>query len=206
MLALVVVGVVTPATEASAQFDLSRALNSLLGGAPAAEGQPTKSGYELLAESAPQLSKITGVWLYHSVGLENLSVNPLADIAIPQVEAYLLAELRGARVSAGFYGLTVRRNGVVYLSYGDEIYDGKFTYNADDASLTLSTKIEGVPVSVDGYLKIEDGRLVVLLDANALLSALVKAFPEYRTDQTVVSAQSILKNFTGVYIALRHSR
>lgn len=206
---LVVVGLLGSAAEASAQIDLSRALNSLLGSEKSSTnttGEPTKTPYDYLAERAPSPSKITGVWLYHSAAIEYLGTLPFADVALSQLEAVGLAELRAKGVVPGFFGLTVRRNGVVYLSYEDEIYEGSYSYNATDASLKVEASVDGTAMTADGYLKIEDGRLVLMLDARDVMSILLKAYPEYRNNSTVLSAESTLRSFDGVYLAIRFSR
>lgn len=199
-----VAGLMASATEAAAQFDLSRALNALVEAQAAASTQ--KSAYDLLAESAPQSSKLTGVWLYQSVSLENLGANPIAELALPQIEGYLAAALRNERVSAGAYGLTVRRNGVVFLSYGDEIIEGKYRYNAEDATVRITATHGKITLDARGYVAIKDGKLIVYLDANELYAALLQVYPEYRNDPTAMSIESTLRGFTGVYIALKHSR
>ena len=199
-----VAGLMASATEAAAQFDLSRALNALVEAQTAASTQ--KSAYDLLAESAPQSSKLTGVWLYQSVSLENLGANPIAELALPQIEGYLAAALRNERVSAGAYGLTVRRNGVVFLSYGDEIIEGKYRYNAEDATVRITATHGKITLDARGYVAIKDGKLIVYLDANELYAALLQVYPEYRNDPTAMSIESTLRGFTGVYIALKHSR
>lgn len=199
-----VAGLMASATEAAAQFDLSRALNALVEAQAAASTQ--KSAYDLLAESAPQSSKLTGVWLYQSVSLENLGANPIAELALPQIEGYLAAALRNERVTAGAYGLTVRRNGVVFLSYGDEIIEGKYRYNAEDATVRITATHGKITLDARGYVAIKDGKLIVYLDANELYAALLQVYPEYRNDPTAMSIESTLRGFTGVYIALKHSR
>ena len=192
------------ATEASAQFDLSRALNSLLA-QPEPQAQ-TKSPYDILAETAPKHSKITGIWLYDSVGVEYLGINPLADVALQQIEAYALAELRGAGVLPGFFGLTLRRSGVAYLSYEDDIFEGRYDYSEEDASLKISTTVDGMPMSLKGYLKMVNGLLVVMIDANDAMDLFLRLYPEYKTNQTVISAQSTLKSFGDTYISIKHRR
>lgn len=209
IMVLMVAGLLGSATEASAQIDFGRALNALLGGTTQEQNSPTepvKTPYDVLRENAPQHSKITGVWLYHSAAIEYLGNLPFADVALSQLEAVGQGELRAKGITAGFFGLTVRRNGVVYLSYEDEIYEGSYSYDATDASLKISAQVDGSTMSARGYLKIENGRLVLLVDARDVMSILLKAFPEYRNNPTVVSAESTLRNFDGVYIAVHLSR
>lgn len=201
---LAVVGLMTT-TEASAQFDLSRALNSLLG-AERADAEPAKSPYAVIAESAPQASKLTGVWLYNSAAVDYLGTSPLADVALSQLEGYALAELRGAGVLPGYFGLTLRRNGVAYLSHEDQIFEGRYRYNPDDASVVIEATINNTPMSLGGYIKQESTRMEVLIDAEDAMSLFLELFPEYNTNSMVVSANSVIKTFGDIYISIRFTR
>lgn len=201
---LTIVGLATT-TEASAQFDLSRALNSLLGHEDA-DAEPAKSPYMVMAESAPQASKLTGVWLYNSAAVEYLGTNPLADVALSQLEGYALAELRGAGVLPGYFGLTLRRNGVAYLSHEDQIFEGKYRYNPADASVVIEATVNNIPMSLSGYIKQQSTRMEVLIDAEDAMTLFQELLPEYKTNSMVVSADSAIKTFGDIFIAIRFTR
>ncbi|MBQ8493306.1 MAG: DUF4923 family protein [Alistipes sp.] len=205
MLMLVAVGLCASPTDASAQFDLSRALNSLLGGGEETT-EPAKSPYTLMAESAPQPSKLTGVWLYNSAAVEYLGTNPLADVALSQLEGYALAELRGAGVVPGYFGLTLRRNGVAYLSHEDDIFEGRYTYTAADASVIIEATVNNIPMSLSGYIKQSGTRMEVLIDAADAMALFQHLFPEYKTNSMVVSADSAIRTFGDIFIAVRFTR
>lgn len=207
-MAIVVAGLITSATEATAQLDLSRALTTLLGANKDKKTpeQDVKSPYELLAEAAVSPSKLTGVWLYHSATVEYLGVNPLADVALNQLEGYAQAELRGAGVLPGYFGLTLRRNGVAYLSHKDDIFEGRYKYNASDASVTISTKVNDMTLSLGGYIKQSGSRMELLLDAADAMTLFKELFPEYSTNSMVISADAAIKSFGDVYISIRFTR
>ncbi|MBP3548228.1 MAG: DUF4923 family protein [Alistipes sp.] len=203
---LLVAALVGLPAEASAQFDLSRALGAFLGEPedPNAEPQPTP--YDLLRENAPQPSKLTGVWLYDAMALEMLAVNPLAEAALKQMEGYLQAELRGAGIGPGYFGLTLRRNGVAFLSHEDLVFEGRYIYKVEDASVRVEATIEGVSLSIGGYVKMMKGALVLLLDAKDIVAATLKLYPEYAADPTVATAQGMLRSIEGVYLGLKFRR
>ncbi|MBQ8366778.1 MAG: DUF4923 family protein [Alistipes sp.] len=205
-----VVGLVASTTDASAQFDLSRALNSLLGAKDKVKEkeavEPAKTPYDTLAEQAVSPSKLTGVWLYHSATVEYLGANPLADVALAQLEGYAQAELRGAGVLPGFFGLTLRRNGVAYLSHEDDIYEGRYKYNSSDASVTISTTVNDMTLSLGGYVKQSGTRMELLLDAADAMTLFKELFPEYKTNSMVISADAAIKSFGDVFISIRFTR
>ena len=207
-MAIIVAGLITSATEATAQLDLSRALTTLLGANKDKNTpeQDVKNPYELIAEAAVSPSKLTGVWLYHSATVEYLGVNPLADVALNQLEGYAQAELRGAGVLPGYFGLTLRRNGVAYLSHKDDIFEGRYKYNASDASVTISTKVNDMTLSLGGYIKQSGSRMELLLDAADAMTLFKELFPEYSTNYMVISADAAIKSFGDVYISIRFTR
>lgn len=203
---LAVVGLVASTTDATAQLDLSRALNTLLGGKENSAPATIKTPYDILAESAVAPSKLTGVWLYHSATVEYLGANPLADVALAQLEGYAQAELRGAGVLAGYFGLTLRRNGVAYLSHEDDIYEGRYKYNAEDASVAISTTLNDTTLSLGGYIKQSGTRMELLLDAADAMTLFKELFPEYKTNSMVISADAAIKSFGDVFISIRFTR
>lgn len=191
--------VVAP-SEASAQFDLGKALGQLLG-APA-QDTSKPSPYDEIRSTAPARSKTLGTWQYKSATLQYLGDNPLAEMALSQLEGYGLAELRKHGIIEGCCSLTLRRNGMAVLSTRDALQDGTINYDETTSGMTLSTVIDGETYNAKGYLRIVSERLLVMIDARDVLKMLIKSYPELATDQTYIMAQGVLQSFGDIYLTI----
>ena len=161
--------------------------------------QPQKSPFEILAENAPSARLLQGSWLYSDAGAEYLGVNPLADMAIAQVEQYAKSRIVAAGIKPGSFSVTLRRNGTGTIIFGERTLSGRYVYNAENATIIISGTINNVAVSVSGYVRYADGNLDILVEATSALDALLKVYPELATDQTVQMVSGMLSSFPGVY-------
>lgn len=161
--------------------------------------QPQKSPFEILAENAPAARQLQGSWLYSDAGAEYLGVNPLADMAIAQVEQYAKSRIVAAGIKPGSFSVTLRRNGTGTITFGERTLSGRYVYNAENATIIISGTINNVAVSVSGYVRYADGNLDILVEATSALDALLKVYPELATDQTVQMVSGMLSSFPGVY-------
>lgn len=200
LLILALLCAVVAPSEASAQFDLGKALGQLLG-APA-QDTSKPSPYDEIRSTAPARSKILGTWQYKSATLQYLGDNPLAEMALSQLEGYGLAELRKHGIIEGCCSLTLRRNGMAVLSTRDALQDGTINYDETTSRMTLSTVIDGETYNAKGYLRIVSERLLVMIDARDVLKMLIKNYPELATDQTYIMAQGVLQSFGDIYLTI----
>ena len=200
LLILALLCAVVAPSEASAQFDLGKALGQLLG-APA-QDRSKPSPYDEIRSTAPARSKTLGTWQYKSATLQYLGDNPLAEMALSQLEGYGLAELRKHGIIEGCCSLTLRRNGMAVLSTRDALQDGTINYDETTSGMTLSTVIDGETYNAKGYLRIVSERLLVMIDARDVLKMLVKNYPELATDQTYIMAQGVLQSFGDIYLTI----
>lgn len=161
--------------------------------------QPQKSPFEILAENAPAARQLQSSWLYSDAGAEYLGVNPLADMAIAQVEQYAKSRIVAAGIKPGSFSVTLRRNGTGTITFGERTLSGRYVYNAENATIIISGTINNVAVSVSGYVRYVDGNLDILVEATSALDALLKVYPELATDQTVQMVSGMLSSFPGVY-------
>ena len=200
LLILALLCAVVAPSEASAQFDLGKALGQLLG-APA-QDTSKPSPYDEIRSTAPARSKTLGTWQYKSATLQYLGDNPLAEMALSQLEGYGLAELRKHGIIEGCCSLTLRRNGMAVLSTRDALQDGTINYDETTSGITLSTVIDGETYNAKGYLRIVSERLLVMIDARDVLKMLIKNYPELATDQTYIMAQGVLQSFGDIYLTI----
>ena len=200
LLILALLCAVVAPSKASAQFDLGKALGQLLG-APA-QDTSKPSPYDEIRSTAPARSKTLGTWQYKSATLQYLGDNPLAEMALSQLEGYGLAELRKHGIIEGCCSLTLRRNGMAVLSTRDALQDGTINYDETTSGMTLSTVIDGETYNAKGYLRIVSERLLVMIDARDVLKMLIKNYPELATDQTYIMAQGVLQSFGDIYLTI----
>lgn len=196
---LLFIAILTLSGTASAQFDLSKALGSLLGGDTE---QSTTTPYDELAEAAPSRSAIMGTWQYKAARLEYLGGNSLAGAAISQLEGVVAAELKRWGVVEGCCSLTLRRNGMAVIATRDALQDCTFMYNTHTAQMQLSVLVDGRSFSIDSYVKMPSNRMAILLDAKDVMDMVLKLQPELANNSSVVAVKSILDNFSDIYISI----
>lgn len=200
---MVFVGVIALPTTASAQFDLSK-LGGLLGGS---SSKSTKSPYTTLAESAPAKSKVLGEWKYSSIDVEYLGSNTFAGASISQLNGSVNAELKEIGIVPGCFTITLQSDGKGSFCFEEEVYEGRYTYDSTKARFELTATAEnGKTIKCSGFLKMNNGKLGMMLKAEDALSALVIAIPEIATDSTFVMIKSIVDSFSGIYLTMYYGR
>lgn len=158
------------------------------------------SPFEVLAANAPSARALCGSWLYEDAGAEFLGKNPLADMAISQVEPYAKAQVEAAGITPSSFSVVLRRNGTGTITYKERSLSGRYVYDEESAKIIISGSVNNVASSVSGYVRLVDDRLEVLLDAQSSLDALLKVYPELATNQTVQMVSGVLASFAGVYV------
>lgn len=189
---VVMVSMVLP-THVSAQFDLGKAFNKLIGN----DDEP--SPYELIAQNAPATSDIIGTWIYDNADIEYFGGNILADYAISEAKSYALSELRKAGVTSGSATLTIKRNGNGVIKWNGETAEGRYSYDESSGSLVITAVIEGKQVQCNGFVRLADNRLTLLIDANDALQAFKTAYPNEANSTAVSLAEGVLSNFSQIY-------
>ena len=190
----------------SAQFDLSKALGTLLGGSSKSTTTTTTNDpYKKLADAAPAASTLNGTWTYDSATFTYLGNNPLADVVVAQLDPIIADVMRQMGVTRGSAELYMQ-SGEGVVSHGDSEIRGKYTYQRSTAGITVSTTYEGKSVSVSGYVKYGSNMLTVLLDVKQLVKAIKTVYPELKSDQNIILIDSLLKDISGVYAVGKFKR
>ena len=190
-------------TSASAQFDLSKIGGMLNGSTP----KPKQSPYKTLAENAPAKSQVVGEWKYNNFDIEYLGNNTFAEAAISQVKSYARMGLQQVGVTPACFSITLRNNGKGSFHYEDSLYEGNYTYDATSAHFELTATAEnGTRLNCNGFLKMGDGKLAVMLAAEDAMKAITTIVPEAQTDSTFLSIKSAVESFPGIYITVLLNR
>ncbi len=198
LVALMVIGISMP-HEASAQFNLGKALNSLLGN----DDEPSR--YETLKTNAPQQKSMLGTWYYASAKVEYFGNNVLADYAIDQLDDVAQSLLKDYGVDAGYFSLTLNYSGKITGTMGYDSLSGKYTYDKNNASVNLAVVIEGVDVVCSGYVEQYNNRLKFYLNANDVLKAYEKMGIDY-SSYAISLAREVIGQFDDIYFAVSFSK
>ncbi len=205
-LILLIVALAIMPESASAQFDLSKALGTLLGGSSKSTTTTTTNDpYKKLADAAPAASTLNGTWAYSSATFTYVGNNPLADVVVAQLDPIIADVMRQMGVTPGSAEVSLQ-SGVGVVSHGDSEIRGKYAYQRSTAGITVSTTYEGKSVSVSGYVKYASNTLTVLLDVKQLVKAIKTVYPELKSDQNIVLIESLLKDISGVYAVGKFKR
>ena len=199
LLLCLVVGFVLSSTSAMAQIDLSKAFGALLG---AAEATPEQNPLELIAKSAPKARDVVRTWAYERLYFEYLGTNPLADVALQQLDGTVQAALKREGIVSGSFTLTLRRNGTGFIMRDGSAMDGEYAYNEAKGRAEFSVLVNGTKYRCGGFFKLKEENLVVMVDARDLYNIYLTESPQYRNDQTALTIQGILESFKGIYISL----
>ena len=191
-------------TEASAQIDLGRALGTLLNEAAAVQTAPDH--YAKLRENAPAKSKILGTWHYLSARVEYLGINSLASVAIPQLETFVLSELKRNGIVEGCCSLTLNRSGVAVIGTLDTLYEGRYTYDQTSAKVKATYIYNNRTYSVSGYLKPVSTRIAVLIDMRDILRELLVIRPNLATDENFLMVKGVVDSFGDIYLSILFNR
>ena len=185
--------------SASAQFDLSKVLGGLFGGSSKSTTTTTQDPYKKLAEAAPAVSTINGLWVYNSASFAYVGNNPLADVVIAQLDPIILDVLNQMGVVSGLATLKLD-NGRAVVAQGESSLGCKYSYDRSKARVVVSAVIEQKSVSVTGYVKYASSTLSVMLDVKEVIKAVKTVYPDYKNDQNVVLIETLLKDMGDVYL------
>lgn len=187
-------------TEASAQIDLGKALGALIN--EAANVQSTPDYYAKLRESAPAKSKIAGTWKYLSARVEYLGANSVAQVAVPQLEAFIASELKRNGVVEGCCKVTINRDGTAKITAGDAEYKGSYTYDQSTAKVKASYQHTSHTYKVSGYLKLSSSRLMVLIDMRDVLREITVLSPDLAKDENFLMVKGVVDSFSDLYLSV----
>lgn len=190
--------------ETSAQIDFGKALGTLLN--EAQQAQPTENPYAKIKANAPAKSKILGSWHYLSARVEYLGINSLAQVAIPQLESFVLSELKRNGIVEGCCSLTLNRNGVAVIGTLDSLYEGKYTYDPTSAKFKATYIYNNREYAMGGYLKFVSSRLAVLIDMRDILRELLAVRPSLATDENFIMVKGVVDSFGDIYVSILFNR
>ncbi len=202
LLGLVLMSVLYPAS-AMAQVDLSKAFGALLG---AVETAPAENPLELIAKSAPKARDVVRTWAYEKLYFEYLGTNPLADVALQQLDSTVQAALKREGIVSGAFTLTLCRNATGFIMRDGSAIDGEYRYNEEKGRVEFSVLVNGTKYGCGGFFKLKDENLVVMVDARDLYDIYLAESPQYRNDQTALAIKGVLDGFPGVFISLEFSK
>lgn len=198
-LVMLLCGVWLLPSETSAQFSLGKLWGAVTGD----DNQPSR--YDKLADAAPAYSDLLGTWYYSSAKVDYFGDSMLAEYAISELDTIAQDLLKSYGVESGFFKVTIKRNGSIVGSMGDESLEGKFTYDKEDAEVELRVTLMDVDLTCDGYVEQYNNRLKVYVDAGDILDAYKRLGVNYNSSMLDL-AREVVTRFDDIYIAISFSR
>ena len=199
--ALLLMGLCMLPAESSAQFNLGKAFNKLIG------NDDAPSPYEKIAENAPEQSRIVGTWKYKDADVEYLGDNMLADYAVSQLDDYATSYLNEFGIREGAFSVQFKRNGLGTVVIDGMTFSGSYTYDKSKGSMLFNGEYEGMKASCRGYVKYSDkGYITLLIDARDLCKIYRKYCPEGIDDKLVEFALDVIEEYSGIYVSVEFSK
>ena len=185
--------------EASAQFNFGKLLNSIVGD----DDEPTR--YEELADSAPSYDNLLGTWYYSSAKIDYFGDSMVAEYAIDELDDVAQDFLDTYGIEAGYFKITIKRNGDVVGTMGDESITGDFIYDKEDAEVDIYVTIMDTQVKCDGYVEQYNNRLKVYLEAGDIVAGLKRLNLDINSS-VLDMVYSVVSEFDDIMIAITFSR
>lgn len=198
-LTLLAMGLFMLPYQASAQFNLGKLLGSIVGD----DDEPTR--YEKLADKAPDYDQLLGTWYYSSAKIDYFGDSSIAEYAIDELDDIVQDFLDSYDIDAGYFKITIKRNGDVVGTMGDESMTGDFVYDEDDAEVEIYVTIMDTQLKCDGYVEYYNNRMRVFLEADDILSAYKKLDIDY-SSSAIDLAYEIVSRFDDIMVAVTFTR
>lgn len=150
------------------------------------------------------LDKVTrqgliGTWNYNGPGIAFTSKDLLAkaggEVAATKIEQELLPYYNKVGISASNTYAIFDANGNYSVSIDGKKFSGKYTFDEENAKLTL----QGWLFNVNCYAKREYGGISLLFESKVLLSVL-RTLTAFSSDETTRKFSEISKNYDGIRI------
>ena len=150
------------------------------------------------------LDKVTrqgliGTWNYNGPGIAFTSKDLLAkaggEVAATKIEQELLPYYNKVGISASNTYAIFDANGNYSVSVDGKKFSGKYTFDEENAKLTL----QGWLFNVNCYAKREYGGISLLFESKVLLSVL-RTLTAFSSDETTRKFSEISKNYDGIRI------
>lgn len=150
------------------------------------------------------LDKVTrqgliGTWNYNGPGIAFTSKDLLAkaggEVAATKIEQELLPYYNKIGISASNTYAIFDANGNYSVSVDGKKFSGKYTFDEENAKLTL----QGWLFNVNCYAKREYGGISLLFESKVLLSVL-RTLTAFSSDETTRKFSEISKNYDGIRI------
>ncbi|MBR2428680.1 MAG: DUF4923 family protein [Alistipes sp.] len=197
-LTLIVAAIWMLPTQASAQFNFGKLWGSIVG-----SDEPSR--YEKLAESAPKSSDILGTWYYSSAKVDYFGDNILAEYAVDEIDGIAQDYLEAYGVDAGYFKVTLKRNGTVVGNLGDESLEGTYDYDDSNAKCKIYVTLLDTELSCDGYVEQYNNRLKVYLEAGDIVAGLKRLNLDINSS-VLDMVYSVVSEFDDIMIAITFSR
>lgn len=149
---------------------------------------------------------LTGVWRYSEPASRYDGDDVLGSIGIKAVETMLPSMYAKAGLAEGKGTMTFTAPDTVSGELGGYVITGRYEFNPEDGTLTVTGTIGGVTGSLHGEAQLENGVLTLLFDAQEAASLVERVSSKAASNDNFKMMKSVLDKYPGVKLGCRMRR
>lgn len=189
------------ATAANAQFNLGSLKNIAKQVAGDKIDEVVPESVQQLLGIAVKEADIPGTWTYVKAAVEFESDNALTaaggTVAAETVESKIEPYLAKIGIKEGLFSFTFGEDGTFSTKLGSKEMKGKWTYNKEAESVSLSLKEGGKSFTTRMVVNIDN--INILFKADSLLE-LLKSLSSNSSNTTIAAIGAVVKSYDGMNI------
>ena len=149
---------------------------------------------------------LSGVWRYAEPASRYDGNDMLGSVGFKAMQAVLPAMYAKAGLAEGSARLTFTTPDVVSGEIGEHKVTGRYTFNPDDGSMSVSATVGKASGVLHGTATIEDGVLTLLFDAAEAAAIVERVSPKAAANENFKMMKSLLDSYPGVKLGCRLKR
>lgn len=149
---------------------------------------------------------LLGTWRYAEPASRYDGGDMLGSIGMKAVETMLPTMYAKAGLSAGSARVTFAANGEASGEIGDHKVTGRYTFDPDDGTMTISATVGSASGVLHGTATMEDGVLTLLFDASEAAAIVERVSAKAASNDNFKMMKSVLDSYPGVKLGCRMKR
>ena len=146
-----------------------------------------------------------GTWTYTSPAVSFKSDKALASIASAAAQGTIEKKLgtyfQKVGITEGMFGFTFNEDGTMTMNYGSKTFTGTWSYDAENAKVTLKLK-QLLNIGVSAYVDKSGDTLSLIFDTTAVMK-IIKSINSVYNNSTLSTIASILNQYDEMYAGFR---
>ncbi len=146
-----------------------------------------------------------GTWKYTGPAVSFKSDKALASIASAAAQGTIEKKLgtyfQKVGITEGMFGFTFNEDGTMTMNYGSKTFAGTWSYDAENAKVTLKLK-QLLNIGVSAYVDKSGDTLSLVFDTTAVMK-IIKSINSVYNNSTLSTIASILNQYDEMYAGFR---